>query len=146
MRPPTEQIAVTWLPRPVPLIPAAVVARGKPARALARRLLDLNDPDLSTLRGVVAPGLLAVLGEASALPWADGVVYLGRVPEHPAVLWPTHSAPDLPVPLVQRALQRQFSHLPAPLAVVPSLGCVLSVAAALPLERAALREWLEMGK
>ena len=63
----------------------AVVASGAVAKALGRRLVELDDAALRPLAAVAGNDLIVVLGEAAALPWADGVVYLGR----------DESAPDL---------------------------------------------------
>ena len=136
---------LTWELRAVPLEPAAVVARGEAARALARRLLLRDDEALGRLTGVVGAGVLALVGEAEALPWADGALYLARDPACPSLLLPTTQAPSAPLPLLERALLARFPHLPPPLLVAPSLGCVLSLGRARTVAREALLAWLEGG-
>src|SRR5207253_1294046 len=71
-----------WRIRSTPLRPRAVLAEGDSARALIQNLEKRSDEDLARLRGVRAvPGLplaLLLVGESEDLPWADGVIYLGR--------------------------------------------------------------------
>lgn len=118
---------VAWRPRAEPLEACAVFAAGQAALALRARMLA--DPEPGRLRGVATKDAMVLLG--SDLPWADGVVYLGRDPEAPALLVPTRLEPDVPIAIVERALLRQTSG--APLAVVPPL--VLPCASALALDR-----------
>ncbi len=74
-----------------------------------RRLHALDDDALATLTGVVgvlgdAP-LCVVIGAADALPWIDGVRYLGRDDAAAALLLPTTHAPDVAPALLARAVQ-----------------------------------------
>lgn len=134
---PTER--VRWAPRDPPLAPAAVVGLGDAARALARRLLRLDDARLGALQGVAGPSLIAVVGAAEALPWVDGAVYLGRDPDAPTLYLPTALRPDVHVALFERALARGRS-LDAPVAVVARAGelVVFSLGAARAVARAEL--------
>src|SRR5580658_513361 len=86
---------ITFSLRAKILDPVAVAGVGRPARALANRLLHLTDAQLRELRGAAGEDLLVVLGETSALPWADGVAYLGRDPDAPRLLVPTMVRPDI---------------------------------------------------
>ena len=130
-------------PRSDVLEPIAVVGIEQVARALAERLLAMDDERLSALRGVAAKGLLLALGEGDALPWVDGVTYLGRDPGAPSLLLPTTLRPAMALDLFERAIARHASGLERPLAVLPSPPRVLSVAKARPIERAIVRAWLE---
>jgi hypothetical protein len=127
----------------VPLAPTCVWAEGPSAQALAARLLARSDEALRTLRGAAAPGLLAVLGEAEALPWVDGVNYLGRDPEAPALLLPTLRAPDVHPALLERALLARASAGAAPLGVLLAPERLLPLGRARPLSRVALLAWAE---
>jgi hypothetical protein len=131
---------VSWAPRDEPLAPRAVAAAGPAARTLARRLLAEPDEALGALRGVAGEDVLVLLGEAEALPWADGVLYLGRDPRAPGLLLPTALAPDVPPDLLERALTARH---PAPLAVLPPR--IVPVGAARPVARARLAAWLDRG-
>jgi hypothetical protein len=64
---------------------------------------------------VSGPDVLLVVGDE--LPWADGVVYLGRDPDAPKLLLPTTLMPEVPVDLFERALLHKFADAAAPLAV-----------------------------
>jgi hypothetical protein len=123
---------VSWTPRQEPLAPRAVAAWGPAARALARRALGRR------LDGVAGDDLLVLLGEADALPWADGAVYLGRDERAPSLLLPTALEPDVPVELFERALLAR--HPETPLAVFDRW--IVPVGAARPVERDRLAAWL----
>lgn len=172
-------IAVELVPREPPLAPLVAVALGARARALGLRLLDEPDERLTRLRGLAGPGLLAVLGEergggrvrlaelaasggdeddeddAVALPWVDGVVYLGRDAAAPRLLLPTALCPSVAVELFEPAMLRHLERgrgadkrapLP-PFAVVPAgpgePPLLFSLAEARPISRARLTRWLE---
>jgi hypothetical protein len=132
-----------WLPRATPLKPTTVLACGAAVAGLLARLRSLSDEDLTSLRGVSGKALLIVLGPEDALPWADGVVYLGRDPSAPSLLLPTNIQPSAPLDLFERALRRQFPTLTPPIIALPEL--VASVAEARPISRVLLtsRELLE---
>ena len=135
-----ERLPVAFRPRATPLAPVAAAARGPAAAALAERLLARPEAALATLSGVSASGLLLVLGDAGALPWIDGVVYLGRDPAAPALLLPTALTPDVPAPLFERAV---LARVPAaPVAVLVDPPALVSTTAARPIERALLADFL----
>jgi len=138
--------SVHWLPRRIPLSPVAVAATGTASIALAYKLLVGGDETLAQLRGVAGDQILLLTGDADKLPWVDGATYLGRDPNSPSLLVPTHSQPDTAAALFERALLARFSHLGAPLAVLPGESLVCSVCEARPVVRARLAAWLEEGR
>jgi hypothetical protein len=135
--------ALALRPRAEALVPVAAVAEKRAARALARRLLARDDAALARLAGLAAPGLLLVLGAADDLPWANGVQYLGRDPDAPALLLPTTLAPAAPLALVERALLARAGAASAPLAVLFAPLRLVPLGGARPVERARLTAWLE---
>ncbi len=136
-------IAVTWSPRPEPLRPCAAWARGAGARRLARRLLDLDEAALGRLRGVAGTDLLLILGDEEALPWVDGIGYLGTSAEATALLLPTQLAPSVPEDLLERAVLARTESGASPVAVLAGPRLRVGAAAARPLDAARLRAWLE---
>ncbi|MBK9036154.1 MAG: hypothetical protein IPL61_33750 [Myxococcales bacterium] len=142
--PEPARVPVAWAPRAEPLAPRAVIATGAVAAALGRRLAQLDDAALAALTAVAARGALVVLGDGAALPWVEGVTYLGRAPAAPELLVPTALAPTVPAPVLVRALTAwldgravawPLALAPAPLRVVPCGG-------ARAIERARLTAWL----
>jgi len=138
---PTER--VRWIPRETPLAPVAVVGLGDVARALARRLLRLDEGGLVALHGVAGPSLVAVMGAEAVLPWVDGALYLGRDADAPTLYLPTALRPDVHVTLFERAFVRGRT-IESPVAVVPgSQGLTaFSLAGARPVVRARLVAWM----
>ena len=136
----TARLAVAWGVRATPLPARAVIGRGAAAIALARRLAALDDGALAGLAAVAGRGVIAVIAEGdAALPWADGVVYLGRDPAAPELLLPTALAPSVSLAVLARAV-RQRAKAPAPLAVLPDL--VVPCSAARAIDRGKLAAWL----
>lgn len=86
--PPSPAI-IEWAPRPEPLVAVAVCAFGPVSGRLAAATVGASarNPSLAT---AVGDNALLVLGEADALPWVDGVAYLGDVG---GVLMPCVSQP-----------------------------------------------------
>jgi hypothetical protein len=109
---------------------------------LGARLLVEPPEALSRLTGVAGERLLVVSGDADALPWVDGVTYLGRTPEAPALLLPTAFAPSWPVALLERALLRQANGATS-LAVLIDPPLLVPLAEARRLDRAAIERWLD---
>jgi hypothetical protein len=150
--PPEPTLPFTFRPRAEPLAPLAVAARGPAAAALAARLLARDDAALARLSGVAGPSLLIALGPEGALPWVNGVLYLGRDLRAPALLLPTAIEPTVPLPLLERALLARAPSAAVPLAVIVDAGALslevesaalAATGAARPIERSALRRWLE---
>ncbi|HSE16303.1 MAG TPA: hypothetical protein VLB46_04580 [Pyrinomonadaceae bacterium] len=134
-------IEVTWRPRLAPLVSVGVAARGAAATSLAHRLL--RDPDsLAHYKAVGAPGLLVILGEEQRLPWVDGVVYLGRDPQSPSLLFPTNLEPSVPAALLQRAVASVHNQ-PGPCALLLDPPAIVPLSEARTVARASLIKWLE---
>lgn len=132
-----------WREADPPLAPAAMIARGPVATRLLERLVRAPSPGCSGVVG--ADGAVVLLGRAESLPWLDGVVYLGRHPEAPGVLFPTTTVPGAPLDLVARALRRMVPDPGLPVAVVPTEGrlCLYPLGGARPLGAAELRAALD---
>lgn len=135
-------IEVKWHVRARPLTPICAVARGRIACTLAHRLLADDEATLSQLKGVAGPELLIVAGEADALPWVDGVTYLGRKAAAPSLLLPTTRVPSVPLPLLERALLAH-SRMLAPIAVLLDPPAIASMSAARAIARESLLAWLD---
>ena len=137
----TSALAVQ--PRSAPLAPLAVVAEGEAARRLALRVLTCPDGTMARLSGVAGRGLLVLLGAEADLPWVDGVRYLGRDPEAPALLLPTALALTAPLLLVERALLGAAKDAAPPYAVLLEPLRLVPLGGARSLERARLGAWLK---
>lgn len=96
-----------WRERAAPLPPRAAVGLGPVAAALLGRLRRATPDELRGVEGAASEGALVVLGEASLLPWVDGVVYLGRDPRAPSLLLPTAQEPTLHPALLEGAVARR---------------------------------------
>jgi hypothetical protein len=129
------------------LDPIAVVGLGRVAGALARRLMQLGDEPLHALRGAAGDDMLVVLGATEALPWVDGVNYLGRDPDAPRLLLPTMVRPAVAADAFERAIARHAAALPSalsgPWAVLHDARRVFSIAHAGPIDRDLLDRWSE---
>ena len=93
---------ITLQPREPPLTPVGVAATAMAIAGLAAatcRRLSAG----AELYASAGDGWLVVLGEADALPWADGCVYLGR---DGALLLPTTRRAQPSADLVAGALRR----------------------------------------
>lgn len=131
-------------PRAEPLAPGAVLGLGPSARALAKRVLYLEQAQLQRLRGLAGADFLLLLGERDDLPWTEGVTYLGREPAVPELYLPCESAPNVPAPLLLRALLQRFQgeHPSLPLAVALEPEIVIPCGLAQPVSRERLAAWL----
>lgn len=127
---------VGWTLREPPLAAVAVVARGDVARRLVDRLLAEDDAALAGLQGVAGPGIVVVSGPS--LPWVDGVSYLGRDPEAPALWLPTTRRPSVPVDWLQGAVLRRCAEGASPVAVLAEPFALVPTGASRPLVRARL--------
>ena len=137
------RVRIHWIQRGTALAPVGVAAVGDRARALARRLLrDDFAPPLERLRGAATDEALVFLGEASDLPWVDGVVYLGKDGRAGSLLVPTNMVPSVPIDALERSLVGRFAEIAPPIVVLPAHGLIFSAAPALPLGRKQLTAWL----
>ena len=134
-------IEVEWRPRREPLAPIGAAARGPAAARLAQRLLDEDDDVLAELKGVGGRGVLVILGAAERLPWVEGITYLGRDEQAPALLMPTALEPSAPSPLLARAFAARFPGL-LPCAVLTGPAALVPVAEARAVARETLLKWL----
>jgi MoxR-vWA-beta-propeller ternary system domain bpX5 len=135
-------VDITFAPRTDSLEPAAVIGTGAVARTLAQRLLRLADADLAALRGVAGDGLIALLGDAGALPWVDGVVYLGHDADAPRLLLPTTLRPTMAADVFERAIVRHAGLQASPWAILAAPPRVIPLGDALPVERFRVLHWL----
>lgn len=142
-----DRITLRWSARARPLAARAVAAVGDAAIALGRRLAELEDAALAGLTAVAGVDVLIVLGEETALPWVDGVEYLGRDPAAPDVLLPTARAPSVPVAALAHALRAKAGEAAAPYALCTAGGATRLVpcGAARAVERRVLAAWLAKG-
>jgi hypothetical protein len=108
---------------------------------LAHRLLRDADT-LANFKAVGAPGLLVILGAETALPWVDGVVYLGHDAEAPSLLFPTSLEPSVPAALLERSLTATHK-LRGPCALLLDPPAIIPLAEARTLARDSLVKWLE---
>ncbi len=122
-----------WVAREPPLPPAAVVALGAVAVALLDHVAAaVTDPAAPRWTGIWSPeGWLVLIGDD--LPWADGVVYVGRDREAPGLLLPTRRRPGTPVDLVASALLRRFRPEQWPVVMLEAPAVLLPLGAARPL-------------
>ena len=85
--------------------------------------------------------MLVILGAAERLPWVEGITYLGRDEQAPALLMPTALEPSAPAPLLTRAFATRFPRL-LPCAVLTGPAALVPVAEARAVAREALLKWL----
>src|SRR4051812_43266400 len=81
-------LPLRWRVREPPLEPAAAVATGPTARALARRLLAMPDDRLRELHGVAGGEVLLVVGGGGGPPLGGGGPDPGRGPGGPGAAVP----------------------------------------------------------
>lgn len=136
-------LPLRWQVREPPLPATAAAATGRAAVVLARHLLSRPGDSFSLLSGIASADLLLVIGPTAALPWVDGVQYLGRDPDAPALLLSTTLRPAVPLPLVERAVMLRRRGAPAPTAVLLDPPLLVPLEAARTLDPAVLRRWLE---
>jgi hypothetical protein len=134
-------LALRWHPRNDALTPSVVVGCDDAATRLCAALLARSDESLQRLHGVAGRALVAVLGDASDLPWVDGVLYAGRDPDAHALRIPTHRRASVPLALVERAILAAHPTVPPPILVLSDPTRLISLAAARPLDRSRLERW-----
>jgi len=140
-------IQICWRPRQTPLRPVGAAARASAGRMLAKKLLGWPDERLAELQGVAGTGLIIVLGGEPALPWVDGICYLGRDDAAPSLLLPTSPQPSVPISLLERAViahvRDSASRTGLPLAILAAPPPIACVAGARVISRDFLQIWLE---
>lgn len=122
-----QRRAVRWIAREPPLEPGAVFASGAAARDVLRSLARRPADALAELRGISSADVLLLLGPSRALPWAEGVEYLGVEPRTRGLWLPTQQRPDVPVDLFERAVRARVGCPDGPIAVLPERGRVLPI-------------------
>jgi hypothetical protein len=125
--------------RPLPPV-AMALSRGRVPALLARWHRDPSG--LERLQGLGARSSLLIFGEAEALPWVDGAVYLGRHPEAPRLLVPTALVPDVPYRLLERALFARRPDAGEPSAVLLDPLRLVDAASPGAFDVASLERWL----
>ena len=94
------------------------------------------------IAAVAGNDLIVVLGEATALPWTDGVIYLGRDESAPELLRPTALTPTVPAAVLEAAIRKVVPKA-SPVAVMPSPARLIPCGSARSIDRALLAAWLE---
>lgn len=136
-------IDIIWSPREDPLVPLAVAACSAVlSRDTTLKLLKREDSELAKLQCIAGSGVLFILADENELPWLDGVVYLGQE-RNSTIYIPTNLQASAPLPLLERALLAANPNLMAPIAVLSSVGRVLSLAKPFIPNREKLRSLLE---
>jgi hypothetical protein len=133
--------APSFGPRAEPLAPVAAAV----PRARCNVLVDRWHRDASEIGGlhaVATSSTLLLFGEEDALPWVDGVVYLGRDPGAPRLFVPTALAPDLPMALLERALFARWPGARAPAALLLDPLRLADGLSPTPFDLASLEAWL----
>lgn len=129
--------------RDVPLTPCALVAEGGVAKALLRLLLE-DTTRIAPLQGVVHQEgealLMVLLGEASNLPWIEGVSYFGIDPNAPRLRLSTtlgvrlqETSDALAAALLEGALTQAHGPEAMPMLVMPERLLSLASARAIDL-------------
>jgi len=135
-----SKLQVTWTTREDPLIPVGVIARDEVAIELALKTLCLAPDELAKLNAIATDHELILLGDHNLLPWADGVCYVGRCPEVPALLMPTtltcHPHPQLVFVCISREIEG------VPILICPPLELIMSIAQASMIYPPALSAWV----
>lgn len=133
-------IELECVERAEPLVPCAALALGADVDALAERVLRLPDSRLARLRGVAGRDFMLVCGSADDLPWSEGVRYLGRDPDAPALLLPTAVTLTVPLTLFERAIRRRMQEHartePAPWAISFAPWLIIATGGAQAVSRA----------
>ncbi|MBZ0185430.1 MAG: hypothetical protein K8F91_04185 [Candidatus Obscuribacterales bacterium] len=121
-------IDLDWTVRDIPLTPSAVAVAGQEnSLALLKRLVARDSQSLESLQCQVYDTAVVLIGHQSLLPWVDGAIYLGREMDCSLFL-PTCYRPVLAPQLLERAIEARHPLLARPLAILPSVPCIVSIA------------------
>lgn len=144
--PPTTTQRVAVVAREVPLVVSALYAQAAAAVGVLKQLVAGAPQRLSALRGVAAADCVVLLGPATELPWADGVIFLGQDPRAPRLLLPTYYEPDVPLDLLERRIFDGEQPPAAPVAVLPHARRLIALGHARVPELDALAAWLHSAR
>ena len=136
-------ISVTWLARPSPGVPEAVLLPKTTLKAQPR-LLDGRE-----LHGVAFARSLVLLAPESELPWTVDASYFARSSLAPSLYLPTGQQPSVPEELLERVVRLLSDQDGGPFLVCPRewIGLdskVLSLRAAAPIDAQELERWLSL--
>lgn len=134
-------LPIKWSMRAVPLEPEAVWAIDRVAERLARRLMSVGDEEPGPFKVLANDRILIAFAQSDSLPWVRGVQYLGRDSAADDLYLPTCLVPQLPIELLARSLAERYGN--RNFAVLEPGGWVVPVDGLLPLDRGALKQWLE---
>ena len=96
-----------WSHRDEPLAPVAAWFETRLLELLRLRLLSFTQTRLALLNVIVAREGVLILGDADALPWIDGAIWLGRDEAANELLQPTLWQTDVPSILLRQACFRK---------------------------------------
>lgn len=120
-----------WGPELEPPPPQGAAGVGRAAaRALLAAVEALDAQRRGALMLTANADVLVVTGRADALPWSQGVLYIAPREPAPALWLPTTQRPQLPLDLLQRALERR--HRPSPLLMLREPAQLVPLHRALP--------------
>lgn len=120
-----------WGPEPQPPAPQGAAGIGRDAsRALLAAVQALEPARRDALMLTANADVLVVAGRAEHLPWCEGVLYIAPRDAAPALWLPTTQRPQLPLDLLQRALERR--HRPSPLLMLREPAQLMPLHRALP--------------
>lgn len=142
----SENNAAPWLTTAKrPREPVLAMGEGNVARALARRVLELDDEGFANLRGAAGDDVLLLRTSEGPLPWVDGVQYFAPCTEElgteqPQLFLSTHLEPRFAPELLTAMLCRTHGQiLPA---ILEDSGRVVPVGDLRPLSRERLEAWI----
>lgn len=120
-----------WGPEPEPPAPQGAAGVGRAAaRALLAAIETLEPQRRGKLMLTANADVLVATGRADELPWCEGVLYIAPREAAPALWLPTTQRPQLPLDLLQRALERR--HRPSPLLMLRDPAQLVPLHRALP--------------
>ncbi|QWP79146.1 hypothetical protein J5226_12470 [Lysobacter sp. K5869] len=120
-----------WGPEPEPPAPQGAAGVGRAvSRALLAAVEALEPARRGKLMLTANADVLVATGPAAELPWCEGVLYIAPREPAPALWLPTTQRPQLPLDLLQRALERR--HRPSPLLMLREPAQLVPLHRALP--------------
>lgn len=136
-------LSVNWLHREPPLTPSAVAAWGSSCiKEFVGRLSLRNEANVKRARFVIGENILVMLAAEDDLPWAEGVIYLASQPGTNLLL-PTSLIPSVPPQLFERAFNNRFPRTKPPLAVLPTIPAIFSLADSFATNVDSLKKYAE---